>query len=236
MRAPSGMPPAQTGLAGAHRLRRVASCDAMAQTGTAPTLSKPASLNNIMKHAASRMLFAYWDGARGERAAPERGEIEPGAIRHILADTFILEIGAHGAAEFRLAGTRLCALFGRELRGQPFERLWPGHATAEARRCVDIVMDEMSGLVTGHVGATLEGSTIILETLLLPLRHGGKTHALALGALSPATIPAWFGLHPIAALKTVSQRVIRTSRIPSGLNAAPEERQRRFVVHRGGRA
>jgi hypothetical protein len=208
----------------------------MAQTGTAPTLSKPASLNNIMKHAASRMLFAYWDGARGERAAPERGEIEPGAIRHILADTFILEIGAHGAAEFRLAGTRLCALFGRELRGQPFERLWPGHATAEARRCVDIVMDEMSGLVTGHVGATLEGSTIILETLLLPLRHGGKTHALALGALSPATIPAWFGLHPIAALKTVSQRVIRTSRIPSGLNAAPEERQRRFVVHRGGRA
>src|SRR4051794_37663355 len=117
MRAPSGVPPALTGLAGAHRLRRVASCDAMAPTGTASTLSKPASLNNIMKHAASRMLYAYWDGARGERAAPERSEIEPGAIRHILADTFI-QIGAHGAAEFRLAGTRLCAPFGRELRGQ----------------------------------------------------------------------------------------------------------------------
>ena len=62
-----------------------------------------------MKHATSRMLFAYWDAARGERASPERSEIEPGAIRHILADTFILEIGANGTAEFRLA-ERECAL------------------------------------------------------------------------------------------------------------------------------
>ena len=42
-----------------------------------------------MKHATTRMLFAYWDTLRGERAAPDRGEIEPGEIRHILADTFI---------------------------------------------------------------------------------------------------------------------------------------------------
>ena len=46
-----------------------------------------------MKHSTSRMLFSYWDALRGERAAPERSEIEPGEIRHILADTFILEIG-----------------------------------------------------------------------------------------------------------------------------------------------
>ena len=45
-----------------------------------------------MKHPTSRMLFSYWDGLRGARAARERGEIEPGEIRHILADTFVLEI------------------------------------------------------------------------------------------------------------------------------------------------
>ncbi len=189
-----------------------------------------------MKHATSRMLFAYWDAVRGERASPERSRIEPGAIRHILADTFILEIGVHGAAEFRLAGTRLCALFGRELKGQTFERLWPAHAGPEARRCVDTVMDEAAGLVSGQVGATLDGQTINLEMLLLPMRHGGRTHALALGALSPATIPAWFGLRPVAFLNTVSQRVIRTSWTPPGLHAKPAEPQRRFVVHRGGRA
>jgi hypothetical protein len=189
-----------------------------------------------MKHATSRILFAYWDAVRGERASPERRDIEPGAIRHILADTFMLEIGVNGAAEFRLAGTRMCALVGRELKGQLFERLWPAHASADARRSINTVMDETAGLVSGLVGATLEGPTVNLEMLLLPLRHHGKTHALVLGALSPATIPSWFGLHPISFLNTVSQRVIRTSWVPPGLNETPAVRQRRFVVHRGGRA
>jgi hypothetical protein len=189
-----------------------------------------------MKHATSRMLFAYWDAARGERASPERTEIEPGAIRHILADTFILEIGANGTAEFRLAGTRVCALFGRELKGQSFERLWPAHAGQEVCHSVEVVMDEAAGLVMGHVGATLEGLTINLEMLLLPLRYRGKTHALALGALSPMTIPAWFGLYPVSFLNMVSQRVIRTSWAPPSVHEKPAEQQRRFVVHHGGRA
>ena len=44
-----------------------------------------------MKHPTSRQLHAYWDRLRGERAAPERSEIEPGEIRNLLADSFILE-------------------------------------------------------------------------------------------------------------------------------------------------
>src|SRR5215204_4458470 len=47
-----------------------------------------------MKHATTRMIFGYWDALRGERSAPERGEIEPGEIRHVLADTFVLEVRA----------------------------------------------------------------------------------------------------------------------------------------------
>ena len=46
-----------------------------------------------MKHSSNRELFEYWNKRRGRRSAPERGEIEPGAIRHVLADTFIL-VGA----------------------------------------------------------------------------------------------------------------------------------------------
>ena len=48
-----------------------------------------------MKLAASRELFAYWCGLRGARSAPERDDVDPGAIRGVLADTFILE---HDAA------------------------------------------------------------------------------------------------------------------------------------------
>ena len=57
-------------------------------------------VHGSMKHATSRMLFAYWDALRGERSSPERGAINPGAIRHILADTFILEISGLYEAVF----------------------------------------------------------------------------------------------------------------------------------------
>ncbi|MEJ1934798.1 PAS domain-containing protein, partial [Nostoc sp. NIES-2111] len=70
-----------------------------------------------MKHPASRTLFSYWDTLRGERTAPERSELDPGAIRNILADTFILEVDAGQTFPFRLAGTRVCALYGRDLKG-----------------------------------------------------------------------------------------------------------------------
>ena len=58
-----------------------------------------------MKHAASRELYAYWEERRGRRAAPERAEIEPGAIRGALSDAFILSLDAARGHPVRLAGT-----------------------------------------------------------------------------------------------------------------------------------
>jgi hypothetical protein len=57
-----------------------------------------------MKQASSRELFGYWTAKRGTRPAPERGEIEPSAIRRALGDVFILEFDRHQSHPFRLAG------------------------------------------------------------------------------------------------------------------------------------
>jgi hypothetical protein len=184
------------------------------------------------------MLFSYWDGLRGERAAPERGDIEPGEIRHILADTFLLEIGADRQAVFRLGGTRLCALFGRELKGQLLQALWPADGQAEMQHFIDLVMDETAGVVVGLVGATDRGETLDLEMILLPLRHRGKTHARLMGTMAPSAIPAWIGFRPLTHLKTVSHRVIWPSGRPlppAPLPDDPVERRRRLVLHPGGR-
>ena len=189
-----------------------------------------------MKHAATRMLFDYWDRLRGERAAPDRGEIEPGEIRHILADTFILELGPDRSPELRLAGTRMCAFFGGELRGRRFDHLWAEEARNDPRRWVDIVVDETAGVVAGLTGSTAEGERADLELILLPLRHRGRPHARVLGALSPAAAPFWIGLKPLAGLRTTSLRIVWPSgRIPAlrrpGEAIRPE---RRLVVHQGG--
>ena len=74
-----------------------------------------------MKHPSNRELFDYWNERRGNRLAPERADIEPSAIRQVLGDTFVLATDdGIGYYPFRLAGTRLCALFGRELKGESF--------------------------------------------------------------------------------------------------------------------
>ena len=43
-----------------------------------------------MKHPSSREFFAYWDGKRGDARAPDRSDIEPGALRELLGDIFVL--------------------------------------------------------------------------------------------------------------------------------------------------
>ncbi|WP_293862624.1 PAS domain-containing protein [uncultured Alsobacter sp.] len=165
-----------------------------------------------MRHATTCALFAYWDQIRGDRLAPERSEIEPGAIRTALADTFMLDVEADGSHPFRLAGTRVCALFGRELKDTPFSLLWrsPANAVgAEGAALVRVVCDEARPAVAGVVGQTEDGEQIELELLLLPLRHRGRTHARVLGCLSAATLPPWFGLTPLQSLHLVSMRIVR---------------------------
>src|SRR2546423_4823866 len=94
-----------------------------------------------MKQASSRELFGYWAARRGKRAAPERGEIEPGAIRRALADAFILEFDRHAGHPFRLAGTRICALLGRELKNEALLDLWDEETRAPLAQLVSVVAD-----------------------------------------------------------------------------------------------
>ena len=143
-----------------------------------------------MKHATTRMIFAYWDALRGERSAPERGEIEPGEIRHVLADTFVLEVAPERTATIRLAGTRICAFFGRALKGEAFDRLWSPDAAEDVHHAIEAVVEEAAGVVAGLNAATEDGASAELEMILLPLRHRGRPHTQILGALLPGGDPA----------------------------------------------
>src|SRR5205807_1852183 len=99
----------------------------------------------MMKHSSSRELFAYWDRQRGSRAAPERVDIEPAAIRRVLGDTFILGADADLDHRFRLAGTRICALFGRELKNEAFVALFEQPHQSSVRELAAIVAEETVG-------------------------------------------------------------------------------------------
>src|SRR5215475_6869236 len=155
-----------------------------------------------MKHPSNRELFEHWNLRRGERLAPERSDIEPGAIRKILGDTFVLEMSGINNPVFRLAGTRLCALFARELKGESFNRLWERTGQAAMRELVAVVLDEKVGVVASVAGATSDDmlQLVNLEMLLLPLAAETRGEARVIGALVPMAAPYWLGAKAVGAL------------------------------------
>jgi hypothetical protein len=189
----------------------------------------------VMKHAASRELYAYWEERRGERPAPERADIEPGAIRQALSDTFILELDAGNGHSFRLAGTRVCALFGRELKGESFIDLWALGSRGPITDLLAISTDESVGTVAGVTSHNAMGETLDLELLLLPLGMRRPRLARTIGVLAPLKPPVWLGASPIGPLTLGSRRHVgamtKTRLLPRFM--AP---RRGLVVHQGGRS
>ena len=188
-----------------------------------------------MKHPASRELFAYWEERRGKRSAPERADIEPGAIRKVLSDAFILAIDGGAGHPFRLAGTRVCALFGRELKGDPFIGLWAGASQPVVSNLLAILNDERVGTIAGVTAQNAEGEPIDLELLLLPLSASRPSLARTIGILAPLKEPQWLGSSPIGALTLGSRRHIGVSVETRLLPRFMAPRRSHLVVYEGGR-
>jgi len=201
-----------------------------------------------MKNIGNRDLFAYWNERRGHRIAPERGDIEPNAIRHVLGDAFFLAADTAAHYPFRVAGTRMCALFGRELKNDSFFALWGKADQLTMRNLVDAVVNEKVGVVAQAIGRTTDGAPLImnLELLLLPLMQRGPTDARVLGSLAPITVPFWFGARVIGPLELGMLRhigptvdKIAAPRLVPGDQPGKIENsgqvRRGFVVYDGGR-
>lgn len=188
-----------------------------------------------MKHPSIRALFDYWEERRGGRMMPERAEIEPGAIRRALADTFILSFEPGMGHPFRLAGTRVCALFGREIKGEAFLHLFAHGARRELRELLAIIAEECIGMVASasEVGET----TTSVELILLPLSHqGGSGTARFLGALAPNGPPHWLGSRILGALALGTYRFLgHTCAIPAIAQITGGGARPNLVVYDGGR-
>jgi hypothetical protein len=188
-----------------------------------------------MKHAASRELYAYWQDKRGTRAAPERTEIEPGAIRGVLADAFVLTLDRRAGYPIRLAGTRLCALFGREIKAESFLDFWAPANRPTLEGLLSMLSEECIGTVAGATAVSACGETLELELLLLPLSIRRPIFARAIGVLAPLKIPSWLGTSPLGPVTIGGRRhvgaAIEKRLLPRF--AAPRGR-RGFLVYDGG--
>jgi hypothetical protein len=185
-----------------------------------------------MRHQVSRELYAYWNELRGERAAPDRAEIDLGIIRGILADTFIIEGGGDGAYPLRISGTRVDALWGRDRRGACYTELWRPADRCRVAAGLSEVTEKAIPLVAGARLRAPGDFRLELELLLLPLRHFGPDQSRIFGALTPLHTVDWLGRAVPGPLEMISMRRL-DSQTPLPIPAV--RKRPNLIVYNGGK-
>ena len=150
-------------------------------------------------------LYSYWNEVRAGRLAPQRLEIEPSRIAGILSETFMLERIDAGTYQFRLAGTRLCEMFGSELRGKNFLDGWSEQDRHVLERDLATIGEQGAVAVLTIEGVVDTRHRVELEANLLPLLHAGKITRI-IGAMSATSAPHWLGHEPLRSRQLMRHR------------------------------
>ncbi len=167
----------------------------------APRFCSDLTHGSTMRLESSLELFNYWNSTRGDADAPLRSQIDPGAMRHILPKIFILEAGHDGDPRFRLAGTTICSLFGRELRDTAFSSLWTGRRAEEAADVAVDVMDRVAPALVDATGHPPSGRPSTFEVVLLPMRSSPDRCDRLLGCLVSAKTNGHHASQPLSSLR-----------------------------------
>ena len=86
---------------------------------------------------------------------------------------------------YRLAGTQLCSMYGRELKQETFSEAFVGEDQRSAESWVyRLGLDDYILLICS-LGETAYGDKVNIETLLMPLVHNDQPGTRILGITTP---------------------------------------------------
>lgn len=161
-----------------------------------------------MKHANTRALYDYWDTLRLTRPAPLRSELDPRKIKGLLASVFILQKKSDEEYTFRLAGTELCHLFGRELRDTNFLSDWRRHELGSVRSLLESIIEERTAAVLGVTATNADEVDAALEYVFLPVRLDSTREIRILGCCSKIDAPPRLASSSIVRQEVASLRLL----------------------------
>jgi hypothetical protein len=133
---------------------------------------------------------------------------------------------------FRLAGTAICNLMGRELRGENFAALWAGSQQDDPVRIAAGVMKHVVPALVHATGYCISGRSVTFEMILLPVRTSSDTCDRLLGCLTPTVYAPWLGNERLEFLALDRSRLLRERRVRL-VDAPPHPDPANLLPHRG---
>jgi hypothetical protein len=164
-----------------------------------------------MLHPGSRQLFRYWETLRAEKAYPRREDVDFEAIKAVMPDLVIIERDhLRNSFRYRLAGSRVCALFGANLTGSDVFANWDHFETDVIRRHLEIALSRFQPAVVRMRLTTDRDQQLAAELVVLPVQMQNSNRVQLIGGMFPFRPAAGVGHTVITARELVSARVIWT--------------------------
>jgi hypothetical protein len=135
-------------------------------------------------------LHEYWLAKRGERRFPDRADMSPSDFPRLLPNIAVVEVIDGGADfRFRLYGSELAAMTGRDRTGEYFSKLEAAPkakiGTEETRaywmRYGRVVLEAASPIFMKSALVPTATSRLTLHGLILPLTAGGTAIEQVIG-------------------------------------------------------
>lgn len=116
---------------------------------------------------AQSAIVSYWRSMCRDGAMPTRENIDPGVLRSHLSAISIVEIEGDGGVRFRIAGSQVRSVFGREMRGRRLDE-FNDQAADMWQLGLTAVLDKRA-----PVGGVIKRANDVHTWLRLPLATSG---------------------------------------------------------------
>jgi hypothetical protein len=132
-------------------------------------------------HPDCRTLFRYWESLRAERPSPRKDEIDLSSIAAIVPFLTIIErISGANPWRFRLAGTKVCEIFGQNMTHADALLGWDKFERTVVGNCLELSITRLQPSLMRMRFVSQQTNVLAAEMIGLPLQNGphGPVHIL----------------------------------------------------------
>jgi hypothetical protein len=168
-----------------------------------------------IRHPGTRALFSFWEKIRGEKAAPNRDDLDLRQISPIVPNLLILERDhLYQGYKWRLAGSEIAQLYRQKLTSTNALAGWGNFECNTLNQLFNTVVTSLQPCLIRFQLTTDTDQVIGAELIGLPIlaRNGMRFHIF--GGIFPLRDISRMGYGSITALELSAARSIWTEPLP----------------------